>query len=516
MTLELNMPHFEEHLAVMGFNNNPFPVVPDARHYVMTDTLRDISHEILFAISQSKGFVVVTGDVGVGKTTMSRYLINRLSEDQYAFALILNTYLQEEDLIDAILKDFSLPEINAERLQSKLERLNQFFLQKRKEGRNCVVIVDDAQNLSIKSLEVIRLLSNFETESEKLVQVLLIGQSELHETLNLKSLRQLKSRVVLSRTILPFSQSDLDQYVTGRLSGGNEKQNYQITSRALKLVYRFSRGNLRRTNLLLDRALLGLIPTNSQCINNKLIKECIDDITGSPSSEPFKSKLFYSFLTFVSFALFYLLSGITNDDSQINLSRIQETETLSDNVLEDKELNKTTTETHSVAVNAQAMIPIATVEDWKDYLQRFQLESLYINSWQAMIQHDYKQLVKVLESATGHRVSLLKASLLNELAQSQGYEIAFTKEENNLLLYIWKPLLNVNNFRIGQISNSIFRVQELLASFGFYKVPVDGQVGIKTIQALIHFQVFIGLPVSGVVDNETLFALQYPEMFLSY
>lgn len=506
MTTELGMPGFEQHLTMMGFNHNPFPVVPDARHYVMTDSLRDISHEILFAISQSKGFVVVTGDVGVGKTTLSRYLINRLSEEKYTFALILNTYLQEEDLIDAILKDFGLSEIIDEGVQSKLDRLNHFFLQKRKIGVNSVVIIDDAQNLSIKSLEVIRLLSNFETESEKLVQVLLIGQCELHEQLNLRALRQLKSRVVLSRIIKPFNQSDLEQYVLGRLSVNKSQQKFEITQSALKLVYRYSHGNLRRANLLLDRSLLGLVSSRNSCINSSLIKSSIEDISGKKTNRSINNWFISGLMTLIVLILVYflVLSSMYQD-----FPDQQNTEQL-DVIDLDAKLE--------ASIAAETKLPkltVITIDGWETYLQRFQLESISAESWLLMAQENYSQLIVILENVSQYRVTLLDASILSGLNELSGYQMPMTREGVNQYLFIWKPVLKVNDFRIGLVSTTIVQVQELLASLGFYTVPVDGQVGIKTIQALMRFQAFLGIPISGVIDNATLLAINHPGMFIS-
>lgn len=507
MTGEVSIPGFEQHLAMMGFRHNPFPVVPDARHYLMTDTLRDIAHELLFAISQRKGFVVVTGDVGVGKTTLSRYLINRMGEQEYAFALVLNSYLQEEDLIDAILKDFGLDEGKGEGLQSRLDRLNQFFLKKRADGCNCVVIVDDAQNLSIKSLEAIRLLSNLETESEKLVQVLLIGQSELHDSLNLDALRQLKSRVVMSRQLSPFSKADLDRYIIDRLSGENVEQKYEITRAALGQVYKFSGGNLRRTNLLLDRALLGLLPTRSAQIDSALIKACIKDITGVGKANwsRLNSILLGGLLLMASASLAYVVSGAS---MTVMLAEAR-------NTLWPAERQDPMPVPAMSTPPVKEITPVIMATSWKEYLQRFHLEALYDKSWQLLQNQDYTGLASLLEEASVYRVTLLPTTVVNGGKLLSAYEVPVGDSGSTSLLYIWEATLDIREFHIGQVSPSIQRMQEILAGFGFYTARIDGKVGIKTIQALMYFQLGLGLPVSGVVDDATLLALNYPGMFSS-
>lgn len=496
MNQELAMPGLGQHLAAMGFADNPFPVVPDARHYFMTEALRGIAHEVLFAISQRKGFVVVSGDVGVGKTTLSRYLIRRLDGEQYRFALILNSNLQEEDLIDAILRDFELAVVSGEGLQARLDRLNAFFLAQRAEGRNCVVIIDDAQNLSVRSLEALRLLSNLETESEKLVQILLVGQDELKATLGLDVLRQLRSRVVLWRELRPFTRADLDAYIHERLCGEQVQGDYRIAPAALKRVYGYSGGNLRRTNLLLDRALLGLLSIRSNIIDGRLVEACIADIEGTPSASRRGPRF-----ALVATAMLAIVGSLAY---------------LAASSIEAEALISSAPPAVAVAAPTVAATDIRQPDDaerWRDYLRRFQIEASHADTWPLVARHELRALAQRLETGSGYRVSVLPASLLRGAELLPGYDLPARDGAGGLRLFIWQPLIDVREFRVGRVSAAIRQLQQRLAEQGYYSTAVDGVVGVRTVQALMRFQMDMGIPATGVVDDATLLALNHPGVF---
>ena len=180
--------------ATLGLSRNPFPPTPDAGSYFFTPRLEEDFAEIVHCIEARKGFVLLTGEVGLGKSTLVRRLLDTLEGKGCHSALILNTFLQDSALLSAIQSDFGLPATDS--VEQGLARLTEFLIAKHQAGEVSLLVIDDAQNLSVESLELVRLLCNLETGPEKLLQILLVGQPELEQTLARTELRQLKSRIV--------------------------------------------------------------------------------------------------------------------------------------------------------------------------------------------------------------------------------------------------------------------------------------------------------------------------------
>jgi general secretion pathway protein A len=177
--MKLDMANEElRYLEYFGLGYNPFPVAPDNENFYISEHIDQILTELVHGIVARKGFMVLTGEIGLGKTTISRRIINILEENEVETSLILHTFYQDVELLREINKDFGLYTDNLE-LSDQMKVLNDFLINQNREGKNCAIIIDDAQNLNSKSLELIRMISNLETDREKLVQILLIGQPEL-------------------------------------------------------------------------------------------------------------------------------------------------------------------------------------------------------------------------------------------------------------------------------------------------------------------------------------------------
>jgi len=177
------------YLDYFGLRFNPFPVVPDVENFFLSRNIDRVITEIVHGIDTRKGFMVLTGEIGLGKTTICRKIMNILEEKGTETSLVFHTAYQDVELLREINRDFGL-EAGTLNLGTQMKVLNDFLLSRNAEGRNCTIIIDDAQNLSNKSLELIRMISNLETDHQKLVQILLIGQPELVDKLNSSDLRQ--------------------------------------------------------------------------------------------------------------------------------------------------------------------------------------------------------------------------------------------------------------------------------------------------------------------------------------
>ena len=238
-----------------GFKESPFNLTPNSRFFFEGNKHKEALNSLLYAISQRKGFIVITGEIGSGKTTVSRALINKLDKNTEV-ALITNTHLNAKDLLMTLLEDLEI-EFQPGFSKSKLlSCLNDYLLAQAHRGQNVVLIIDEAQNLKPAVLEEVRMLSNLETEIDKLIQIVLIGQPELKQKLGLARLEQLRQRVAIYFHLSPLSFEEMQEYVLHRLKVASQSNREYFTPEALRLVYQFSKGVPRLVNQICDFALL--------------------------------------------------------------------------------------------------------------------------------------------------------------------------------------------------------------------------------------------------------------------
>ena len=237
-----------------GLNEKPFSLTPDPRFLFLSESHREALAHLLYGIEQGEGFIAVTGEVGTGKTTLCRALMQRLGPNTEV-AYVFNPIMSGEDLLRAVSIEFGLitegytrPDLNYQ--------LNQFLLETSREGRRALLIVDESQNLDPATLEEIRLLSNLETSSSKLIQIVLFGQPELDEMLDSRELRQLRQRITVRWTLSPLNVAETRDYVRHRLRIAAGKECNIFTDKALREVQRRAAGIPRLINVLCDRAML--------------------------------------------------------------------------------------------------------------------------------------------------------------------------------------------------------------------------------------------------------------------
>jgi general secretion pathway protein A len=268
-----------------GFKENPFSLTPDPNYLYLSRHHKEAFDHLLYGINERKGFIVVTGGIGTGKTTLCRALLGTLDASTKT-ALIFNAYLSDMELLRTINQEFGIEDTPGQTKKDYIDGLNQFLLETFGEGGNAVLLIDEAQNLSHTVLEQIRMLSNLETEKEKLIQIVLVGQFELRELLASPALKQLDERIMVRYDLQPLDRADVQGYVEHRLVVAGGRGSVRFTKGALEALYACSQGNPRRINGVCDRALLIAYSKDEFTISKKTIQKALEDIRGDVTLVP--------------------------------------------------------------------------------------------------------------------------------------------------------------------------------------------------------------------------------------
>jgi general secretion pathway protein A len=238
-----------------GLTEMPFHITPDPRFLYLSPSHLEALRHLQYGVDQRKGFIVVVGEVGCGKTTVCRSFLDEIDVDRWDTALILNPRLTENQMLRAILHELGEPE-SGDDAHDLVLRVHKALLSRIERGRDILLIIDEAQNLSFEVLEQVRLLSNLETDKQKLLQIVLFGQPELKLVLKRPELRQLRQRVLVHCEILPLRRSEIAHYIQYRLSTAGANGRPRFSRAALWWIHRFSGGVPRLINNLCDKALL--------------------------------------------------------------------------------------------------------------------------------------------------------------------------------------------------------------------------------------------------------------------
>ena len=258
-----------------GFKDKPFNLTPDSRFFYPSSKHEEALNCLLLAISERSGFVVITGEIGSGKTTVCRALINRL-DPATKVALVLNTHLSRKELLTTILEDLEI-EYRSTSKTHLIAALNDYLVKKIADDINVVLIIDEAQNLAPSVIEELRMLSNLETEREKLIQIILIGQPELRKKLLMPKLEQFRQRVIFNYHLQPLTPEETKAYIIHRLKkAGNEKADI-FTDEAIAEIHLQSNGVPRLINLVCHNALINGLVADVRVINKELVSEAANE-----------------------------------------------------------------------------------------------------------------------------------------------------------------------------------------------------------------------------------------------
>jgi type II secretory pathway predicted ATPase ExeA len=502
------------HLSSLGFSRNPFPQTPDADCYFRTEQIAQHSLEAFHCLKVGKGFVLLTGEVGTGKSTFLRCLMDDLIKADCAVSFVFNTFLQGRNLLLALNRDFGIaPGID---MADDIRLLNQYLIEQFTQEKCCVLVIDDAQNLDSESLELLRLLSSLETRQHKLIQIVLSGQPELLELLHKNECRQLASRIVQHIQFHPFSISESVRYVDFRISRAGIDGGIILTSSAQLALQWHSKGNPRRIHTILDRCLYGLVPRAHQKITLGLINMGAREGGIAPA----KRKLFtmpigIGLLVVSCVAIALGFQGVQSENMAIEES-VNAKPTLISNVknsfasLTDKkvsEVSKVNT-MNEAKINAVNKIEQAKKMQLLTCLKQYKHEHLFNDLENGL---DVVQRRKTLQNLARSQLALAflpSGMRLPETYNKMG-SVECTWSGATGSWVVWKPAQLPFELDRDAGTNAIAWLQEQLTKNKLYVSKIDGIYGPQTLNALSRFQRLQGIPVDSNVDAWTLFLLEH-------
>jgi len=260
-----------------GLKENPFQMTPDTRYFYPSTKHVDALNHMVYAIQERRGFVVITGEIGSGKTILSRVLFQKLDPSTKT-AVIRNTHLTAKDLVALTLEELECSYKPGSTKTALISVLNEFLVEQLRQDNNVVLLIDEAQNLTPSVLEEVRMLSNLETETEKLIQIVLMGQPELKAKLWLRELTQLRQRVTLHYHLAPLDEADTTHYIDHRLHVAGANSTPIFEGEAIAKIFQRTQGVPRLINSICDRALLTGYVNETKRISVDIVDEVVKEL----------------------------------------------------------------------------------------------------------------------------------------------------------------------------------------------------------------------------------------------
>ncbi len=382
---------YEQHFH---FNQLPFSISPDPHFMYMSARHQEGLAHLLYGIDFGGGFVALTGEVGTGKTTLCHCLLQQLPKN-IDMALILNSRLNAFELVATICDELGVTYDKTQlSLKYLIDNLNQYLLSAHAQGRRTVLLIDEAQNLSMDVLEQIRLLTNLETSTTKLLRIILVGQPELKELLAKRELRQLNQRITARYHLLPLSFEETSAYIEHRLSVCHGQVDI-FNAKALRRVYRLTEGIPRLINILCDRALLGAYSKHSKTVNASIVNMAAKEVLPGPIelNLPYiRISLAIFSVALINYGLFFINKEPTESLKVVNAKTIEspyeqlQTIKPTPQVVRPSEINRvTSTESLNISPTPTIFNPPTAFEQWLnnpdyflDYYPDYSLDSALI------------------------------------------------------------------------------------------------------------------------------------------
>jgi general secretion pathway protein A len=528
------------YLDFYGFQEKPFNVTPDPRFVFLSKNHREAFAHLLYGINNRVGFIALTGEVGSGKTTVLRALLSQLNADHHRTALIFNPFLSPPLFLQNMNREFGIP-TETSNSSSPLDVLNLFLLQQNAEDRTVVLAIDEVQHLEEPVLEQIRLISNLETDREKLIQIVLSGQPEFVKILKKKEMRQLSQRITVRYHLEPMDFQDTVDYVNHRLKVAGGRGGIIFSKRALRRIYRYSRGLPRLVNVACDRALLVGYTRDTARISSRIAAAGIKDLKRNTVSYPRKRRLILIPAFVVLAAL--LMAGIyLKGNDLINLfntsQHIKTTEEQKENdpIVTGEELfhamaaelgKVPESESARKAFNTLASfwnVPPVLESSNFDPLIGMERAALdrelrlyrFFGNLGALLRIDCPAVLELtMPGVPGKRfvslVGMENEQLLVDPPIAGRRSLSFNEVEKHWSgqgFLLWKDPLNLlTRISSGSAGSHIKRLQGLLKEAGAYSRPLTGVYDADTLSAIKEFQSSMGVNPDGIVGGQTLMVL---------
>ena len=517
-----------------GFREKPFNITPDPGFIFLSAHHNEAFAHLLYGIDNHVGFIALTGEVGAGKTTVIRTLLGQMSPEQYRTALIFNPCLSSLGLMQSINREYGLRGNHTD-TADLLNELNRFLLEENSAGRTVVLVVDEAQNLGSTVLEQVRLISNLETERDKLIQIVLVGQPELRELLSRPDLRQLKQRIGVSYHLRPMNLADTRDYIAHRIEVAGRKDSNLFTAGATQQIYRFSGGLPRLINLACDRALLLGYTRGKTPITTGMAKTAIADVRLTTRATGRMRSLLFAGLTLLVMAVLgagmYTLNQARTPKTAAklvptaapaplvapialsvpSLSREMTTVKEKDNALA----------VFNVIAGIWRVSPAGWASPQPDLPEVLARERgldifRFAGNLGALLRFDSPAILELaLPGVTGKRYLALTGSKNGRytIAPPLAGQTTLSGAELDSIwsgrAYLpWKNHLDITpGIKPGARGRAVSRLQELLQGAGYYRGKVTGIFDQPTLDAVRSFQNAKGVDPDGAIGRQTLFLL---------
>lgn len=527
-----------------GFKERPFQLVPNPDYLFLSKSHEEAMAHLKYALSHGEGFVEITGEVGTGKTTLCRAFLEDLIENGAAIAYIFNPRLTAIELLKVINDEFDISS-EADNIKDLIDVLNTFLMENKAKNRETIVLIDEAQNLSKEVLEQLRLLSNLETKTSKLLQIILVGQPELRTMLDSYELRQLRQRITLSWYLTPLSRSETREYIRHRVNIASQKTEDKFSETAYNVIYKYSRGIPRLINIASDRSLLTAFGFNSRKVTGSIAKSSIDELKsrgGDTGHKLSKSRILAAAVVLVCIGLLtaYLLmfnrpsiptpEPVAASEKKISPEKpVPEAEKKVDfqvllGNLAGRSSRITSLKTTASLWNIDARVsqPVNNMDNNTDFFQLaaahngFQVLEV-LGDWELMGKLNLPAILEFLPpGASSPRYLTLVNLNEGEIVLNGGKAaeiIRATVEEMNThwtgkAYILWKDFLNITGEIPGEApKESVFTLKMLLRDIGYTGLTLDQEYDDAAQEAVKKFQERSGIKVDGIVGARTKIAL---------
>jgi general secretion pathway protein A len=504
-------------------NEKPFNLTPDPRYLFLGQSHSEAFAQLLYATQEGAGFAMFIGEIGTGKTTICRAFINQLPEN-YVPAFIFNPNMDELELYRSLNRELGI-EHDSETKNTLQFILNRYLIDQKRDGRHVILIIDEAQNLSQPVLEQIRLISNLENETEKLIQIILVGQPELRDLLESSCLRQLKQRISVRTHLKPLRFPEMVEYIRHRMATAGGEHLELFTRSAYSRIFRFSNGTPRLINIICDRALLAAYSSGKRRITSPMIGKCIREIEGKVSLQAGYGKLASSLTVAVTLPLlFFALSygGVATETQTSPPARVTTNKAVQTAYAEPATADSKEVFTETGRLKAAGSL----LEVWNDQKPISESESRFsfiglaksrgLDCFEALMNYDQLRAVNYpvileLKDEKGRKGYVPIVSIWGKKFFTDGSGEKFFKKEwvmsrwTGRTYIFWKDFKSLpKQFGRGHQGQKVRWLQASINKLGYGEIsPFTNFFGRKTQRSVIRFQIENHIEANGRVGPLT-------------